>query len=251
MRRRLMMQQASAEDTPTNKILLTIAANATETGLRVVNSAPLNIKYTNTSGEIINQSVDIIAVDTGYPTEDAIEISVKDVKSGSVLEVTGDFSYISVDVFYGSVKSNKPILKIDTTECPSVIVEGRGNTSLVSIIGYENSIVSEINSSAFLGCANLSISGLPKDITEIGPGAFRNCSSLNVSEIPSKVTSIGSNAFNGTSIKNIKILNTTKKITGGSTMFTTGTIIQVPTDLRSLYDADSRWNNSNYTLQSY
>lgn len=251
MRRRLMMQQASTEDTPTNKILLTIAANATETGLRVVNSTPLNIKYTNTAGEIVNQQVDLIAVDTEYPTEDAIEITVQNVKSGSVIEVSGEFSYLSVDTFYGQIKSNKPILKIDTTECSSVVVEGRGNTSLVSIAGYENSTVNQINSNAFLGCSNLSIVNLPKNVVKIGSGAFRNCSSVNISEIPSKVTSIESNAFNGTSVKNIKILNTSEKITGGSTMFPTGTIIQVPTDLRSLYDADSRWNNSNYTLQSY
>ena len=55
--------------------------------------------------------------------------------------------------------------------------------------------VTEIGSSAFSGCSNLTSITIPYGVTSIGWGAFNECSGLTSITIPDGVTSIGNNAF--------------------------------------------------------
>ena len=69
-----------------------------------------------------------------------------------------------------------------------------------------HNVLTEIPSSAFVGCTSLKLINIPYSVTKIGSHAFYGCVSLNTIDLPSGVTSIGEAAFYGcTSLANINI----------------------------------------------
>jgi hypothetical protein len=107
-----------------------------------------------------------------------------------------------------------------------------------------------IGLNAFFNCSQLALTELPSGLTSIDRQAFSGCTKLALTELPSGLTSIGINAFDGCSqLKNIRILNTTSKITSATNMFTSNPVIEVPSALLADYQADVNW--SKYNLVAY
>jgi hypothetical protein len=67
----------------------------------------------------------------------------------------------------------------------------------------ENSKLTTIGNSAFMGCSLIPDIQLPDTLTTIGPNAFNGCSNLASISIPYNVTSIGAGAFAGSFTRSI------------------------------------------------
>ncbi len=70
-----------------------------------------------------------------------------------------------------------------------------GCNALVYITFSENSRLTTIGNSAFLGCTMIHDIKLPDTLTTIGPNAFSGCSNLASISIPYNTTSLGAGAF--------------------------------------------------------
>lgn len=73
----------------------------------------------------------------------------------------------------------------------TIVIKYNGNDQVVEIPAG----ITEIGSSAFLGCNSITSVTLPETLTAIGVYAFRECTSLTSIFIPKSVASIGDSAF--------------------------------------------------------
>ena len=98
-----------------------------------------------------------------------------------------------------------------------------GATSTSEMFGWTNyrseinkvvikSGVTNVGTSAFVDCSNLSSVTLASSVTEIGSDAFNACRSLKNIVLPNALTTIGSNSFQLTNIKKITFPSTIQDI---------------------------------------
>jgi hypothetical protein len=92
-------------------------------------------------------------------------------------------------------------LNLISVNIPSTVTDISANafngcSALAYVTFSENSKLTTIRDSAFLGCAKITDITLPDTLTTIGQNAFSGCTNLASISIPYNVTSIGPNAFN-------------------------------------------------------
>ena len=98
-----------------------------------------------------------------------------------------------------------------------------GATSTSEMFGWTNyrseinkvvikSGVTNVGTSAFVDCSNLSSVTLASSVTEIGSDAFNACRSLKNIVLPNALTTIGSRSFQATNIKKITFPSTIQDI---------------------------------------
>ena len=92
-------------------------------------------------------------------------------------------------------------LNLISVNIPSTVTDISANafngcSALAYVTFSENSKLTTIRDSAFLGCAKITDITLPDTVTTIGANAFKGCNNLDSISIPYNVTSIGANAFN-------------------------------------------------------
>ena len=98
---------------------------------------------------------------------------------------------------------------LETIEIPDTVTEigssaFYGCLNLTTVSGMKN--VTKIESSAFYGCKKLSNIELPLSLTELGNGVFSYCTSLETTSVPSSLNTWGYGIYRGcTSLKSVTI----------------------------------------------
>jgi hypothetical protein len=110
------------------------------------------------------------------------------------------------------------------------------STKFVSL-DLSGSTFTEIEVSAFNGCANLTGIILPSSVTSIGSSAFNRCTNLTSVNIPNTVTSIGNQAFQSCAkLTEITIPSSITSIEGSAFNRTGLTSVTIPSSVKSIGD---------------
>jgi hypothetical protein len=116
-----------------------------------------------------------------------------DIKEGVI--VIGDGT-TSIDMS-GTIDGSRNLISVNIPSTVTTISANafNGCNALVYVTFSENSHLTTIGNSAFLGCSMIHDIQLPDTLTTIGPNAFSGCTNLATISIPYNVTSIGAGAF--------------------------------------------------------
>jgi hypothetical protein len=137
-----------------------------------------------------------LSLSTSVPTNTTIPGSTTQIHANiqeGVIVIGGGTSIASV--------SSGNALNLISMNIPSTVSDicanaFNGCSALVYVTFSENSHLTTIGNSAFLGCSMIHDITLPDSLTTIGPNAFSGCYNLASISIPYNVTSIGAGAFN-------------------------------------------------------
>ncbi len=118
-----------------------------------------------------------------------------------------------------SVEEGNPIF--DSRDNCNAIIETTSNTLLMGCKGtIIPTSVTEIGSSAFSGCKELSSIIIPNSVTSIGDNAFNGCCDLTSISIPNSVTFLGGYSFYACQkLESITISNKVSSINTGTFLF--------------------------------
>ena len=186
--------------------------------LKEINVDENNANYSSEDGILYNKDKTVlIRVPEGRKKDVIIPNTVTQIGNYAF---SGCAGLISIEIPY-SVTSIGNYTFSDCANLVSIIVasgntkytstDGNGNecnciiekSSKKLIVGCKTTVipssVTQIGSSAFYGCVNLTSITLPSSITTIDSYAFEGCTDLTRITIPSNVTSIGACAFRGCS----------------------------------------------------
>ena len=132
---------------------------------------------------------------------------------------------------------------------PVVAIESWAFTEFAGTISNIPDSVTQIGSTAFRGCTNLTAITLPANLTSIGQNAFNNSGLASIT-IPSAVTYIGNAAFyNCASLTTVTVQATTPPETftnvflDASNAIPAGLAITVPAGTKTAYDAAYGWGH--------
>lgn len=132
---------------------------------------------------------------------------------------------------------------------PVVAIESWAFSDFSGTIAAIPSSVTQIGSSAFLRCMNLTALTLPASLTSIGQNAFRGSGLASIT-IPAAVTYIGNAAFyNCASLTTVDVQATappetfTNIFLNGTNAIPAGLAITMPTGTKTAYDAAYGWGH--------